>query len=330
MRTWLEVMVRRGALRALAVVVGVLCIAAFGLFYFRRPLSNAISGPFPFAAGDLDAIGRAETAPRYFVTVTGAEAFETGINLLSVQTTDWVKFNRRALAAYYAVTVGNKYLIVETSSQATPRDLVVTGTLEPFSLDFLTQLEKNLGRETVRMGFYPFFLKIGSIKDLVPAAAAGLGIVMAVLFVVAGPGLAPLAFPSSSPALKRVPLWGDPHLVSAELEREYRSPEMSFGPWRITDRYLFQTKLFSFDVQRLEDVLWVYKRSSPAAYLVRYDGMTVVDGPDEMTDELVAFASKRIPWAVFGYSEETWRRTTKDPDLFRDEVLAAKKEHLRR
>jgi hypothetical protein len=58
--------------------------------------------------------------------------------------------------------------------------------------------------------------------------------------------------------------------------------------------------------------------------------MTVVDGPDEMTDELVAFASKRIPWAVFGYSEETWRRTTKDPDLFRDEVLAAKKEHLRR
>lgn len=323
-------MVRRGPLRSLAAIGAVLCVAALALFYFRRPLSNAMAGPFPFAAGDLDTVERPETAPRYFVTVTGAQAIETGMTLLSMRTSDGVHYDRATVAAYYAMTVGGKYLLVETPAKSAPRDLVVTGTLEPFSRDLLNNLEKGLGREAVRMRFYPFFLRAGSIKWLASTAAGGLALLVAVLFALAGPGLATLAFPSRSPVLKRVRRWGDLHQVSPELEREYRSPEMSFGPWRITDRSLFKTKIFSFDVRRFEDVLWVYKQASPEVSLVCLDGKAAVDGPAELTDELVAFLSKRIPWAVFGYSEEVSRRYAQDPGAFRDEVLAARREHLRR
>ena len=89
------------------------------------------------------------------------------------------------------------------------------------------------------------------------------------------------------------------------------------GPgWVVTDQYLLRSTFFSFDVLRLSDLLWAYKKVTKHsvnfiptgktydAVLACYGGRATVKGAEKTVDELLGFAAQRTPWAVFGFSQE--------------------------
>jgi hypothetical protein len=110
--------------------------------------------------------------------------------------------------------------------------------------------------------------------------------------------------------------WGDPLGVAVLAEREAENPRFKAGGWALGDTYLVQSTTFTFDVLRVRDLLWAYKKitkhsvnfiptgRSYEAILTCYGGRAVVKAKEKVVDAILTFAHQRAPWAVIGYSDE--------------------------
>jgi hypothetical protein len=104
--------------------------------------------------------------------------------------------------------------------------------------------------------------------------------------------------------------------IAVEARREAASPRYKGGGWRVTDKYLIRSAPFAFDLLRLSDLLWAYKRVTKhsvnfiptgktySGVLVCYGGAAEVTGREQNVDALLTFAGERAPWAIFGYSDD--------------------------
>ena len=92
-------------------------IAIWVLFGYgtSRYIHNFVSGPFALGAADLDTIRDINTTPRYFARVTGSKVLDTGIREYTVDTSTGAEQVRSETARYYALLIGDKYLIVKSS-----------------------------------------------------------------------------------------------------------------------------------------------------------------------------------------------------------------------
>jgi hypothetical protein len=107
-------------------------------------------------------------------------------------------------------------------------------------------------------------------------------------------------------------------------EHEFDNPLLKAGGWRFGDKYLLRSSFFSFDVLRLQDVVWAYKKITKhsvnfiptgktyAAIVRCYGGDATIAAKETRVNEILAFAQQRAPWAVFGYSNQLaglWNKT---------------------
>jgi hypothetical protein len=109
--------------------------------------------------------------------------------------------------------------------------------------------------------------------------------------------------------------------VARDAEREARTPHYDGSGWLVTEHYLIRSRFFTFDMLRLSDLLWAYKRITKRrftinfipmgktyetyeAVLVCYGGTAVVSGLEGAVDTVLAFAAGCAPWAVLGFSSE--------------------------
>lgn len=147
MDTWIHQKIRAASLRrviAWGVSVGLWVLLAAGN---ARYIHNFVSGPFALGAAELDSIHDITTAPRYFARVSGSKVLDTGIGDYTGQ--------------YYALLVGDKYLIVEAKS---PISNVVEGELASTPSDLAGLLySKELG--DLRHHLYPFYIGQESFRE---------------------------------------------------------------------------------------------------------------------------------------------------------------------
>ena len=125
--------------------------------------------------------------------------------------------------------------------------------------------------------------------------------------------------PGTHPLLARIGPWGDPLGVAVDVERDFGTPRYKASGWRIGDKYLVQSTFFMFNVLRLRDLLWAYKKVTKhsvnfiptgktyACVLACYGGTAEVTGREKDVDSLLSFAAERAPWAVFGFTDELSR-----------------------
>jgi Family of unknown function (DUF6709) len=314
MDTWvhqqLRAMYRRRVI-AWCVILG--CAVLFALAQSRY-IKNFISGPFDVGQAELDAIGDVSAAPHYFVSVTGSKAIETGIQQITTRKRAGVETSRSVSAAYYVLVVGNRLLVVRRA-EGTPTAVQGELTAMPAELD--RHLFNTPQMQAIRGRFYPYYLDDSSFRT--PGyIGGGAAIVLAVLFVWFGlPAWRYARDVSSHPVVKRVALWGDPLSTAVEARREADSPpRYKGGGWRVADKYLIRSAPFAFDLLRLSDLLWAYKKvtkhsvnfiptgKSYAGILVCYGGAAEVTGKEKNVDALLTFAAERAPWAIFGYSDD--------------------------
>ncbi len=314
MDTWIQGMVRKRCLRRV-VAWGLATASLLPLALSqKRYISNFVMGPFDLGPAELDSIRDVAQAPRYFARVTGSKAIETGIQQITIRKRGGVETSRSVSAAYYALVVGERLLLAKTSS-GPPQ--TVEGELAAVPADLDRQLFDTADMQATRKRFYPFYVNGESFRYPGYWAIAGALVFGFLFFKKAVPAWRHLRNPATHPVLQRVAAWGDPIGIAVEAEREHRSPRYKGGDgWVVTDQYLLRSTFFSFDVLRLADLLWAYKKVTKhsvnfiptgktyEAVLACYGGSATVKGTDKTVDEVLGFAAQRTPWAVFGFSKE--------------------------
>lgn len=314
MDTWIHGMVRARCRRrvvAWGLATGCLLLITFSQ---KRYISNFVMGPFELGPSELDSIRDVAQAPRYFARVTGSKAIETGIQQITIRKRGGVETGRSVSAAYYALVVGDRLLLAKTSG-GPPK--TVEGELAPVPADLDRQLFDTADMQAIRKRFYPFYVDGESFRYPGYWAIAGVLVFGFLFFKKAVPAWRHLQDPATHRVLERVAAWGDPIGVAVEAEREHRAPRYKGGEgWVVTDNYLLRSTFFTFDVLRLADLLWAYKKVTKhsvnfiptgktyEAVLACYGGSATVKGAEKTVDQVLGFAAQRTPWAIFGFTKE--------------------------
>ncbi len=313
MESWIHTMVRKACRRRVVAWGIVLAGAVAGIAGAQRYFYNFTSGPFPISPTDLAQITDVTAAPKYYVTVSGSEAIDTGLEQITVQKRGGRETSRAVSARYYALAMGDRFLLVKSSAGLLK---TVQGSLEPVPLDVNARLFNSAEMLAVQQRFYPFYLNDESFRTPGYFAIVG-AIVLGFLFLRSAiPAWKYLRDPSTHPVLTRVDAWGDQVGVSVLAEREFAAPHAKGGGWRVGDTFIIRASYFSFDILRMADLLWAYKSVTkrrvnfvPAGttyqvVLACYGGTAQVQGSEHACDDLLVHVARRAPWAAFGYSDE--------------------------
>ena len=337
METWIVKKIRAASLRR--VVAWALAFAVFALFGLTqlRYARNFLSGPYEMKAADLDAIRDVSQAPRYFARVSGSKAIDTGVHQITVHKRNGVETSRNISAVYYALVVGDKLLVCKSSAGPLT---TFEGELAPIPWELSSHLATSPDLLKVRDRMYPFYLSNESFR--VPGYfAIGAAVVFLVLLIfMALPAWRHLQDPESHPVAQRVKQWGDPIGVAVAAEREARTPRFKGGGgWSVTDQFLIQSPFFGFNIFRLSDLLWAYKKVTKhsvnfiptgktyEAVLICYGGMASLRCKEKTVGEILGFAHQRAPWALFGFSNELSTFFNKNTKNFCAAVEQRRREH---
>ena len=315
MDTWVHQRIRTICRRRVAAW----CLVAGGALLFalgqHRYISNFVRGPFDVGQAELDTIEDVSAAPRYFVRVTGSRLIDTGVQQIRTKKRAGEETSR-PVATYYALVVGDRLLIVKRSEGAAS---TAQGELIALPEELPRHLFNTREMQAIRGRFYPYYLDESAFR--VPGyIGVGVALILAVLLIRYGlPAWRYARAAASHPVVKRVASWGDPLGTAVEARREADSPRYRGGGWRVTDKYLIQSAPFAFDLLRLPDLLWAYKKVTKhsvnfiptgktyACVLACYGGTAEVTGREKDVDSLLSFAAERAPWAVLGFTDELSR-----------------------
>ncbi|HEV8400944.1 MAG TPA: DUF6709 family protein [Gemmatimonadales bacterium] len=314
METWVLKKIRAVSFRRV-IAWGATLVGGVLLFTSnQRYIENFLNGPYTLGAAELDAIDDVATTPRYFARVTGSRVIDTGLREYSVRSSGGVETGRSEAGAYYALVVGEKFLIFKSRGNATSN--VAQGRLVPWTSELESEMFDSKEMKELRPRFYPFYVQNGSFRVFGYWMIVGAIVFVALLAWKGRPAWRHWRDPAAHPLVARMAPWGDPLGVAVLAEREAENPRFKAGGWALGDTYLVQSTTFTFDVLRVRDLLWAYKKitkhsvnfiptgRSYEAILTCYGGRAVVKAKEKVVDAILTFAHQRAPWAVIGYSDE--------------------------
>lgn len=281
----------------------------------HRYIANFVGGPYPLARADLDSIRDVTATPHYYARVRGERVIDTGIREYTVRTQSGVETSREVSGAYNAFAIGNHYLVVKTgAADAAPS---AEGTLVPWSAELENQLFDTKEMRSLRSNFYPFYLDSDSFRQ--PGyVALVVGILFLALFLwQVVPAWRAWRDPERHPLAQRVARWGDPMGIGLEAEHEFANSLMrGRSGWRFGNKFLMRSTFFTFNVVRLRDVLWGYKKVTKhsvnfiptgktyEAVIAYAGGMAHIRGSEKKVHDMLTFVQQRAPWAMYGFSDE--------------------------
>ena len=323
MEPWIVSMCRRTAQRQVVAWLLVLGVFLSVIAVNGRYVRNFFGGPYAMDGRALAAVGNADAAPQYFVALMPTDVLDTGIQETTTTTENGQTTGSYVSAGFYAAKVGESYLIVKTGSKPAGR---IVGELNNFPQDLAAQLFSGSDGQVIKQHCYPFYVDASSEFRAGGYVGAGVLLVLVLLLWVFGRrSLARMLRPESHPLVARVSNWGDIHLISHQVESELREgASFSTSAVRFTENFAVQKSLLSFDVYRLNDLLWAYQkvtqhrvnfiptRKTYAAALKFYGGNLEVQASKESVQDLLAHLAARVPWAVFGFSDDLKKAFAKE------------------
>ncbi|MFN2572588.1 MAG: DUF6709 family protein [Gemmatimonadales bacterium] len=330
MENWIGKRIRIAARRRFGAWTVVLVIGLLAATSNQRYIANFLRGPYPLARADLDSISDVSLTPRYYARVAGEKVLDTGLRQYRVHTTGGVETSREESGAYRALVFGNRFLVVRTAGGESQ---IVEGRLAPWPEGLENRLFDSKEMLSLRSNFYPFYLDGDSFRR--PGYVV---IIVALLFIAlfawqAIPAWCALRAPESHPLHQRVAAWGDPMGVAVEAEHDFDHPMLKGGGgWRLGNKYLVQSRFFSFNVLRVQDVLWGYKKITKhsvnfiptgktyEAIVACHGGTATIPAKEKQVHDLLTYVQQRAPWAIFGFSDQLASLFRKQPLEFANSV----------
>lgn len=334
MTTWIERTARQKAIGHIVLFLVVTAIVVWICAMNGAYLKVFFKGPPPATAADLNAAETAENNAQPiatpYVTITGDKVLNTGVQ----EVTTYEGVIKNVSAGYYALAVGGRVLIVK--SARTP-STTVGGELEAMPLDLKSDLFPEGTDPADEAVFYPLLLDT-NYREGGYAGAFWALLVEAIFGFIAWRAWRRLSGQVEHRAVARAKAWGDLAVTSAEVERELQMAVIAKrGSWTLTQNYAVMNARLGFDLFRLDNLVWAYKKTVkrriyffiPAgttyvAVLNFSDGQAQITSSQKNVDELLALASARAPWAVKGFSDDLAKHYKNSRPAFVAEVMKRK------
>jgi hypothetical protein len=338
MENWILSRVRRSSAKVLGVWGLVFLAIGLAVVLSWRYWDNFLHGPFKLGPAELGSIGDVSKAPRYYVRLKGTKLQDARLVRFNI-VSEHGKETRHSITAHiYALTVGEKLLIIESPAMLSPAQVVQEGALEGMPADLDKALFDFPDNQDIRARFYPFILKSEGFQEAGYASIVAFLVFFGFFLRYAIPVVRRLVNPMSHPAAKRVAAWRGVNIVAPDVERELRSPKIiTRSGWTVTDSFIIRRSFLAFDLFRFSDLLWAYGGvsvqrfffvpvwTSCCANLIGLGGAAFIKTDLSMVNAILAFASQRAPWAYFGFSSEVQSRVLKDKEGFCREVAERKR-----
>jgi len=320
MTTWIERTARQKSIGQVVLFVVVTAIVVWICAENSAYIKVFFKGPPPATAADLDAAQNADNSNQPiatpYVTITGDKVLNTGVQ----EVTTYEGVIKNVSAGYYALQIGGRILIVKSAKAPST---TVGGELGSMPFDLKSDLFPPGTDAADEAVFYPLLLDTNYRES--GWAGAFWALLAEVLFgFFAFRSWRRLSGQVEHPAVTRARAWGDIAVTSAEVERELETAvKAKGGGWTLTQNYAVKNGRLTFNLFRLDNLVWVYMKATKrrvyffipvgttyAAELNFSDGQAEVVGKQKKVDEVLALASERAPWAVKGHSadlEKFWK-----------------------
>ena len=334
MTTWIERTARKKSIGQVVLFLAVTAIVAWIFAENNAYWKMFFKGPPAAAAADLDAAEKAtislQPVATPYATITGDKVLNTGVE----EVTTYEGVIKHVSAGYYALKIGDRILIVKSGK--TPLT-TVAGALGAMPLDLKSDLFPEGTDPADEAAFYPLLLDTNYRESGWVAAFWAL-LAESLFGFFAWRSWRRLSGAVDHPAVKRARAWGDLAVTSVEVERELETAvKTKLGGWALTQNYAVKDKMLSFDLFRMENLVWAYKKVVKrrmygiipmgtifAAELNFSDGHAEMVGKQKKVDELLALAGERAPWAAKGFTDDLAKLYKTDRDGFTAEIVQRK------
>ena len=315
---WIESQIRAVSVKRLFAAAVVLAIVVMALLSQARYITNFFKGAYGISREELNAAPNADSLERYWVTMNADAIHETGFQEITVRKKRGVERGRSVSASYYVAEMGKRLLLVKAHGDVPTKSL--KGTLKPIvgKVDLSFFNDPDIAK--IRPAFYPMLL---DTEDFTSDGELGFAIAGIAALIALGIGvMAWMRFsdPKSHPAAKLAASWGKGNLstVATQVESQLKAPDaIKVGNHVLTQDYLVMRSLFSFNLWRTDDVVWIFKQiTQKKMYYVIPTGKTfaasinfaketvMINGKEDKVDAVLMQLATNKPWVIVGHSDE--------------------------
>lgn len=321
--------------RNLAITCAVVILFVLGVGFFNAAyLFNALAGPKNVDRSEIAQNNSALiNSFRNYVRVNAEDVYDTGAEYVETSR----KYNTETVKhKYAALIIEDKILLAKVEPDQNiaheAKFMTLNGALSEFSsqerLNILEPLFKK--QPELRADVLPFVLD--AREGFGTSAYLGMGIGL-VLIIITGLILFSVIknygkFEGSSVS-KSLAVFGNPKEVAGQIDFETNGKFEQFGSVLILPSWVIQKRTFTMNFQSIEDIVWVYKKTTKHSVnliptgktheviLNNKQGKTIsLNGLNEQkTDSIMETIYRRIPWVIAGYDDELmglWNANTNE------------------
>ncbi len=308
--------------RSLLIIclVGILIVAGAAALSYRY-LVNFVRGPVPTASQDVVAIKDVNNVPQYWVTVSGDDSSDTGMQEVKTSSGSSTK---TVTASFVSLAVGDKQLLVKVPGDISNPGTKYTGALVDIPSDVNTQVVTPFEQENNLSGaVLPFMLDTSDFRS---GGYLGIGIGAIVLLLCLwglSRAISRSANPLRHPVMRALARFGEPNAVSQQINAEMAAPHQTIGDTHLTPHWVVVSKGGSFAATRFQDIAWLYAKVTQhrtngipagktysALFWDRYGTCLTVNAKQQVTDEVLKAVYSHAPWALAGYNadmQKAWK-----------------------
>ena len=318
---FIEFRTKRGAMIAFLIFS---LLTAFFVWIFdanRTYYYDGIFGAKAVESSDLGDLNSGGGPTASYVQVTGNENLSTGLNEITERKRrkSNTVISSEVTAEYRVLTVGEKFLIV-AAKPGNAESVTYTGEIRAIPAivneKFLSEVRSNSSE--LRDRFHPFM--IAEVEyGMAPALWCGFMILLILLFGwSAHAQLNVYRFPELSQVAKQIGQYGALSDVSRAIESEVRSDlQVLASGWKMTRNWILSDSLLGISLYKTDKIAWVYQRVTKHStnfipthktyhvlFYNQFGEKFEVEVKGKKVEELLVQMQAKIPWAVFGFSEE--------------------------
>jgi hypothetical protein len=327
MALWVENEARRANRNLLLVNGGILAIIILVIVGNYRYCANFVLGAQSISSAELAALTSPEQRWRNFVSVSGTKSVNTeyqdvvnhmeGSRVVSTEIKD----------EYIFLRVGEKILLVKADPGK--EKLEYSGELVATTDRVKEDLLRPLATEDADLAgqVLPFTLNAADYRS---NGYAMLIIGLPLLVLALWNCLKVMRRISEiqlSPVWKHLAVYGNAEQLSQQIKAELQ-PAMirKYGKLQIAQQWMVRRKTFSTWVSPIGDLVWVYKKVTKHSVNFIPTGKTysvVLVGrhrqrieeqmKEKAVNEILADLTARVPWALFGFTQDLEKAWQKDP-----------------
>ena len=125
--------------------------------------------------------------------------------------------------------------------------------------------------------------------------------------------------PEKHEVIKSLTSYGPTDQIISDIENELKSPELSFPNGIITKSWLVGGSMHTLAVAFIPEIVWAHKKTVTQQYVIKNHSVVVykrsghffeITGKDKECMQILEVITKKVPWAILGYSPEIsklWR-----------------------